>query len=172
MAPTTVREGDMRPVRFILAALAFAGLAGCYSSDKPLITDADSVAEYSKLIFTSPEPDNQRNEFTREGKHYLTKGEGNTIRLHLKRIDGDYYVAQLTGDNDGETLFGYLHLDVAKGQAETWRTYGTDEDVQPGMHKCKDSVCIDDLAVYVAYAQKAVAEGGKPDSIMKLEVVK
>jgi hypothetical protein len=162
----------MKPIRFLAAALACAALAACYSSDKPLITDADSVAEYSKLIFTSPEPDNQRNEFTREGKHYLTKGEDHTVRLHLKRVDGDYYVAQLTGDNDGETLFGYLHLDVAKGQAETWRTYGTDEDVQPGMHKCKDSVCIDDLNVYIAYGKKAVDAGEKPDSVLKLEVTK
>jgi hypothetical protein len=162
----------MKTVRFALAALAFAALAGCYTSDKPLITDAESVADYAKLVFTSAEPDNQRNEFTREGKHYLTKGEDHTVRLHLKRVDGDYYVAQLTGDSDGETLFGYLHMDVAKGEAQTWRTYGTDEDLQPGMHKCKDSVCIDDLAVYIAYAQKAVANGDTPDSTFKLEVEK
>jgi hypothetical protein len=162
----------MKPIRLLVAALLCAALAGCYSSEKPLITDDDSVADYLKLVFTSAEPDNQRSEFAREGQHYVTKGDDRTVRLHLKRVDGDYYVAQLTGDNDGETLFGYLHMDVAKGQAETWRTYGTDADIQPGMHKCKDSVCIDDLNVYIAYAQKAVAGGDKPDSIFKLDAQK
>jgi hypothetical protein len=142
----------MKPIRLLVAALICAALAGCYSSEKPLITDDDSVADYAKLVFTSAEPDNQRSEFAREGQHYVTKGDDRTVH--------------------GETLFGYLHMDVAKGQAETWRTYGTDADIQPGMHKCKDSVCIDDLNVYIAYAQKAVAGGDKPDSIFKLDAQK
>jgi hypothetical protein len=165
----------MKPIGLLATLAVCATLAGCYTSDKPLVTDADSVADYAKLVFTSPEPDNQRNEFTREAKHYVTHSEDNTVKLHLKRVDGDYYVAQLSGSGPGEAeqmLFGYLHMDVAKGEAQAWRTYATDTDVQPGMHKCKDTVCIDDLNAYIAYAQKAVAAGDKPDSVFKLEVEK
>jgi hypothetical protein len=162
----------MKLIRFLLAALACAALAGCFTSDKPLVTDADSVADYSKVVFTSPEPDNQRSEFTRLKNHYVTRSHEDVVYLHLKRVEGDYYVAQLSGDQDGQVLYGYLHMDVAKGEAQTWRIYGSDADIQPGMHKCKDSICVDDLAVYIASGQKAVAAGEKPAEVFKLEAVK
>jgi hypothetical protein len=168
----------MKPIRFAVAALAFAALAGCYTSDKPLITDADSVADYAKITFTDADSDDKPAAFTREGKHYTTASEGNTVELRLKRIDGDYYVAQMSnpkveeGDSSPQILYGYLHLDVAGQKAETWRTYGTKDDVRPGLRLCRDAICIDDLDAYVAYAQKAVADGGKPDTVFKLDVEK
>ncbi|MEJ0013109.1 MAG: hypothetical protein WDM94_10895 [Bauldia sp.] len=168
----------MKPIRFAVAALACALLAGCYTSDKLLVTDADSVADYSKITFTGSEDDAKPAAFTRADKHYVTESDGNTVELRLKRIDGDYYVAQLSnpkvpeGESGAQILYGYLHLDAGKGEAQTWRTYGTKDDVQAGMRMCKDVICIDDLAAYVAYAQKAVADGDKPDSTFKVAVEK
>lgn len=168
----------MKPIRLALAALAFAALAGCYTSDKPLITDADSVADYSRITFKDASSDDKPASFTREGAHYTTESEGNTVELRLKRIEGDYYIAQMSnpkpadGENGAQILYGYLHLDVAGKKAETWRTYGTKDDVQPGLRICNDVICIDDLNAYIAYAKKAVADGGKPDTVFTLEVEK
>ncbi|HVY20171.1 MAG TPA: hypothetical protein VHA70_08845 [Bauldia sp.] len=163
----------MKPIRMLIAALAFAGLAGCYSSDKPLVGDADSVAEYSKVTFLGKEADAKPAAFTREGKHYMTDSEGQKVLLHLKRVDGDYYVAQLTGPDDAggpSMLYGYLHFDVPNKKAEAWRTFGTKDDVQAGMHMCKDAVCIDDLDAYIAYGKKAVDDNLPPDTIFTLTV--
>lgn len=165
----------MKPIRFLVAALAFAGLAGCYTSERPLIGEADAVADYAKITFQGKDDDSKPAVFTREGAHYTSSSEGQTTALYLKRIDGDYYVAQLAGPgNDGSTqvLYGYLHLDVPNKQAEAWRTFGTKDDIQTGFHMCKDAVCIDDLNVYVAYAQKAVADNQKPDTLFALAVEK
>jgi hypothetical protein len=160
-------------MRFAIAALACALLAGCYTSDKPLIGDADSVADYAKITFQGKDADSKPAAFTRDGTHYTTSSEGQTVNLNLKRIDGDYYVAQLAGpgsDGSAQLLYGYLHFDVGNKQAEAWRTFGGKDDVQPGLHLCKDAICIDDLAVYVAYAKKAVDAKAPPDTIFVLTV--
>jgi hypothetical protein len=164
----------VKPLRFLVAVLAFAALAGCYTSDKPLVSEDESVADYAKITFTGKEDDAKPAAFDRVGKHYITTGDDNEkVTLNLKRIDGDYYLAQLSGPGpDGSTqlLYGYLHLDVAKQLGETWLTYGTKDDVQPGLRLCKDAVCIDDLAAYIAYAKKAVDAKAPPDTIFTVTV--
>lgn len=165
----------MKPIRFLFAALAMIGLAGCYTSDKPLVTDADSATPFHKITFYNE--DNKPLDFTLEGKAYRAKGESGApdSLLRFKPIEGDYYVAQLssaaTDDTSGgvQILYAYMRVDPANKVADTWKIVGTHADVRPGLRECKDSICIDDLNAYVAYAQEAVKAGAKPDATFKME---
>ena len=158
----------IKPIRFLIAILAAITLAGCYTSEKPLISDDESVAPYAKMTFQGQGASDSPAEFTRDGKHYTTKdNDGTLLRLNLKP-DGDYYIAQLggkSGDKD-QYLYGYLKLDAGAGTALAYRTFGTKDDARDGLRACNDVICIDNLDAYLAYA-RAAAAANKPDTTFK-----
>ena len=161
----------MKPIRLILAALALAGLTGCYTSDKPLVSTDEAVTPYAKITFQGKGADDKPAAFTRDGKAYVTVGDDGTKLVPLlKPIEGDFYVAQLTGpassapDSGDQILYAYLRLDVPNKIADAYRSYGEKKDARPGLRLCKDVICIDDLAAYIAYAKEQVAAGGPPDT--------
>lgn len=157
----------MKLVRFVLAALAVAALSACYTSKSALIGD-DAVTPYTKMTFVGRDGDGEAVVFEKDGTGYLTRGEnGQEVRLHLQAVEGDYYVAQLSGPPEEagpQFLFGYLRIDPVAKTAETWHSLGTAADVRPGLSLCDDVICIDDLAAYIAYAKEAVAAGAAPDN--------
>lgn len=163
----------MTLIRFLLAAFALLALSACYTSKEPLVGD-DAVAPYATITFVSrSESDAKPVVFRRDGNGYVTIGEnGEQARLHLKPVEGDFYIAQLSGEDDGEAqyLYGFMRLDAAGKVAEAWRTFGTTADVRPGLSTCDDVICIDDLAAYVAYGQEAVAAGEEPTMAFDIAV--
>jgi len=178
MAPHVPRTGmgvTMKPIRLLLAALAVVGLTACYTSDTPLISDDDAATPFAKITFKGSGADDKPAAFTRDGKVYVTAGEdGEKVFLRLKPVEGDYYVAQMTGTDkasgEAQILYAYLRIDVAAKTAETYRSYGTKDDVRPGLRACKDVVCIDDLNAYIAYAKEAIAANAKPDTTFSIVV--
>jgi hypothetical protein len=167
----------MKPIRLLIAALALIGLAGCYTSDTPLVGDDEAVTPFEKITFQGKGPDDKPVAFTHDGKGYLSHGDsegsGGDMRMHLKPVEGDFYVVQLSGEGgDGKTeyLYGYMRIDVANKVADVYKMVGTKDDVRPGMHECKDVVCIDDLAAYIAYAKEGIAAGGAPDTTFAITV--
>ena len=163
----------MKPIRLLLVGLALIGLSGCYTSEQALVTDGDAVAPYAKITFQGRGDDDEPATFTRDGTSYLAAGEGGDMRLHLKPVDVDFYVAQLSGEGgDGEAqyLYAYMRLDAAAKVAETWKTVGTKADVRPGLRECKDGICIDDLEAYIAYAKEGIAAGNPPDTTFDIVV--
>jgi hypothetical protein len=166
----------MKPIRLLVALVALIGLSACYTSDNALVSDDDAATPFEKITFLGKpgeaKPDDKPIAFAREGKAYLTKGDSGDMWLRLKPVEGDFYVAQLSGEGDGKTeyLYGYIRIDAAAKVADVWRSVGTKEDARPGLRECKDAVCIDDLAAYIAYAKEAVAAGSAPDSSFVIEV--
>jgi hypothetical protein len=167
----------MKPMRLVLAALALIGLAGCYTSEKPLVTADEAVAPYARMTFQGKDSSDTPAEFTRDGTTYVTTdNEGTKLTLLLKPVEGDYYVAQLTGPASGDPssgdqiLFAYLRIDVPNKTADAYRAFGEKKDARPGLRECKDVICVDDLAAYVAYAKEQVAAGGPPDTSYTLTV--
>jgi hypothetical protein len=161
----------MKPIRILLAVLALIGLSACYTSDKPLVTDADSVTPFQKITFYNQE-DNKPLAFAVDGKQYVSHGPDGDAFLRLKATEGDYYVAQLTGGS-GDTLqilFGYMRIDPSHTSADLWKIIGTKDDARPGLRECKDGICVDDLNAYIAYAKEAIAGGAKADMSMKIVV--
>ena len=167
----------MKPIRILVALVALVGLSACYTSENALVSDDDAVTPFAKITFLGKpgesKPDDKPIAFTRDGKAYVTTGDDGEMSLRLKPVEGNFYVAQLSGQGgDGKTeyLYGYIRIDLAAKVADVWRMVGTKDDVRPGLRECKDAVCIDDLAAYVAYGKEAVAAGSPPDSSFVIEV--
>ena len=162
----------MTPLRIALVVLALLTLSACYTSKEPLIGD-DAVADHASLTFLGEGDDAKPVTFTRDGNGYLTTADGEEARLHLKPVEGDYYVAQLSGPGEEglpQFLYAFMRLDTGAGVAETWLSVGTGADVRPGLSECDDVICIDDLAAYIAYGQEMVAAGEAPDTTFKITV--
>lgn len=163
----------MKPIRFLLAALAVVGLTACYTSDKPLISDDDGVTPFEKITFINEKDASSKPiTFVHDGKSFLSHSDDGDARLHLKPVEGDYYVAQMSSDGgDGpQVLYAYMRIDVPNKVADMWRMFGTKADVRPGLRECKDAICIDDLNAYIAYGKEAIAAGAKADATMTIEV--
>ncbi len=160
------------------AAALSVFLAGCYSAETALITDANSVAPYAKITYRDKGLSTSDTAImTRDGKLYRLSdkdgAQGNVRFMATERPD--WFVAQMEGPSgsDGiERLFAVVKLDTAKREAWTYRSYAADPKVAtPGHHVCKDAICIDDIKAYVAQAFDFAGKGGKPDVIydVKLE---
>ena len=162
----------MNPLRHLAVAVICLALAGCFTAKRDLV-GSDAVADHAVITFIGEEDDAEPVTFTRDGNGYITRGDDQEIWLHLKPVEGDFYVAQLSGpDDEGGTeyLYGYMRLDVPAGLAEVWLMVGNDTDVRPGLSECDDVICIDDLAAYVGYGQEKVAAGEESDTTFKVTV--
>lgn len=167
----------MKPLRLLTALLVLGGLAGCYTSEKPLVSAEESVAPYAKMTFQGQDSSDTPAEFTRDGKVYRTvANDGSKLTLLLKPMENDYYVAQLSGPSTSDPnspeqiLYAYLHLDVTNKVADAYRAFGEKKDVRPGLSACKDVICIDDLNAYIDYAKEQIAAGSPPDTKFNLTV--
>lgn len=160
----------MKLTRFALVAVALTVLSACYTSQTALVTDEFSVAPYETMTFRNE--NNEELVFTRNRVSYVTQTEqGETIHLNLMPVEGDFYVAQLSGNSPGkpsEYLYGYMQIDAAKGVALVWRTLGKSEEARPGLRECDNQICIDDINAYIAYGKEAVVGRMKPDMTLPL----
>ena len=162
----------MKPLRFILAALTAFVVSACYTSNAPLVGDGDAAAPYASLTFENSNGSDPA-VFRRNGNAYVATSEEGDVLLHLKPVEGDYYVAQLTGPDPEETpryLYGYMRLDAGAGTADVWMSMGNAAELRPGLSACNDIVCIDDLDAYITYAKETVAAGTAPDNTLKVIV--
>lgn len=150
----------MKPFRLMLAALVMTGLAGCYSSETPLIEEADSVAPFSKITFMADNDDPAA--FTREGNHFFMQDGQEITTLHLKPVENNDYVAQLKGEKPGELLYGYLRIDTEAKKASLWGNVAPmeDEDIPADMKPCSSGsgLCIESIDSYLAHVRPMLSE--------------
>lgn len=161
-------------LKHILAVVALAaGLAGCFTSDKPLISDADSATPFKKITFGTPDS-KEPTTVTLEGKAYVAKQKEGTIALRFRLIEADLYLAEMSGaDKEGkiQRLYGLVKLDRTANTAGAYKIMAGKDDFGPGLRDCKDStICIDDVNAYIALAKKAMAAAAKPDVVYKLKL--
>ncbi len=158
----------MKPFRLMLAALAMTGLAGCYSSETPLIEDADSVAPFSKLTFIVE--DDQPMEFTRDGNHFFVEDGDEITTLHLKPVENNDYVAQLKGEQPDQLLYGYLRIDAEAKKASLWGNVASmgEEDTPADMKPCASGtgLCIESIDSYLAHVRPMLSE--EPESVFDI----
>src|SRR5690606_11333759 len=109
-AESRTRNTPMKPVRMLFAAIAMLGLAACYTSKTPHLSDENSVAPFAKIAFTPRSEKGEQAVFTREAQHYVTHDGENVVVLHLMPVEDSDYVAQLSGDKAGELLYGYIRI--------------------------------------------------------------
>ncbi len=163
----------MRHIRMFLVATALLALAGCYTADAPLLTDAISVAPYAKITFTERGTGDAPDVMLREGNVYVDHQKDGDRFLRFMLVRPDWYVAEMTGkDEDAaeQRLYALVHLDVANKTAETYASVGDEKDAGPGLRVCEAGVCIEDLAAYAAHATSKADAGGKPDTVFDVTV--
>ncbi len=159
-----------------LSLLTAFGLAGCFTSDQPLVTDDKAVAPYAKIVFAEQGSPDDKTTLTREGKAYVTKSEDGKMTMHFMALGDDLYLAESAGDQDGAVirLYAVVKLDAKKGLAMAYKVMGQDSDIGPGLTHCKpddsDVVCIEDVDAYVALAKAAITAGAKPDTTYKVSL--
>jgi hypothetical protein len=154
--------------------LAALGLAGCFTSDQPLFSDSQAVAPYAKITFAENSSPEDTTTVTRQGKSYVAKLENGTMTMRFMPLGDDLYLAETAGEQDGtvQRLYAVLKLDKAQGLALAYKVMAQDEDVGPGLPKCKrddmDAICIEDVNAYAALAKAAIAANAKPDTTYKV----
>ncbi len=154
----------------IISLLAALGLAGCFTSDKPLISDDQAAAPYAKITFAEQGSPEDKTTLTREGKAYVTHTDDGSMAMRFLPLGDDLYLAESTGEQKGAILrlYAVLKLDAANGTAVTYKAMAGDGDSGTGLTSCNrqdmDMVCIEDVNAYVALAKAAIATGAKPDA--------
>ena len=163
----------MKLTNLFVIVLAAAGLAGCFTADEALLSDANSVAPYERITFHE-KGSADASTLVRQGKAYVAESEDETVVMRFMPLDRpDWYVAEVTGDDDGEItrLYAIVKVDFTKRIADTYKAVAEDDDAGPGLRACKDyMVCIDDLAAYIKHAEQAIDAGAEPDGTYEITV--
>ena len=163
----------MKPARQIAAAAVAIGLAGCFTAEEPLLTDANSVAPYEQITFRERNSDDTST-LIRDGKVYLAVGDETNLSMRFMPLaEADWYVAEVSGETDGGVtrLYALLNVDLAANEARTYKAIGASADAGPGLRECDEGmICIDSLDAYVANARAAIDAGAEPDATYDIAV--
>lgn len=161
----------LRPIPAFVAVAALLGLSGCFSADKPLLTDDNSVTPFEKITFVEQGSGDTPDVMTRQGKAYINHAKDGDRTLRFMAVKDNWYVAEMSGaeaDADVQRLYALVRIDRDKQIAETFASMGDEKDVGPGLRACEAGICIDDLDAYVAHAQARVDAGEKPDTVFDI----
>jgi hypothetical protein len=159
----------MRNVLFVLTASI--GLAACFTSDEPLITDEMAVAPYARITYVQEGTDEQQ-VLIRDGNGNAVEGEPGSA-MRFAPVADNLYVAQATSDDAGKEilLYGLIAVDLDAGVARSYKAAAKPGDAGPGLRECdKDLICIDDLDAYIRLARKAYDDGAEPTAVYNITV--
>src|SRR5262245_15862764 len=111
-------------------------LAGCFTSDKPLIAKGEADFPFKSFTYQEVGEDSPET-FVRAGDVYTPKpGAGGGVELTFKKLPSGHYLAQLTGDRNDTSevmyLYAVLVLDEAGKTARAYKLMRRDEDIGPG----------------------------------------
>lgn len=170
---TELASVTLKRTNLFVIALAAAALAGCFTADEALLSDANSVAPYERITFHE-KGSADASALVRQGKTYVAESEDGKLVMRFMQLDRPgWYVAQVTGDESGTPrhLYMLVKVDLTKRTADTYKAVAEDGDAGPGLRECKDyMVCIDDLDAYITHAEEAVDAGAEPDGTYEITV--
>jgi hypothetical protein len=163
-----------RARKLIPIILLVIGLAGCFTSNKPLITPADAVFPFATFTYGEEGSESTTTFVRRDDAYALDPApDGRMIELLFRKLPSGHYLAQMKGDQKPNPIYLYalLKVDFATGTAAAYKVVGGKDDVRPGLRSCPEkTICVDDLAAYVAAGEAAIAAGGKPDTVYAFTV--
>jgi hypothetical protein len=156
--------------RILFVVLVCLGLSACFTSTVPLIGPDDAVFPYDKIVFGEVSRPDDRQTWTRKGDAYSFRPDDSEEReasIRLKVVGENLYVVQMEFTEAGKEsrLFALLKADLAAMRVYSYASIIPDDfkDV-PGLSRCDDVVCIEDLDAYVAYARAGMEAGHPPDT--------
>jgi hypothetical protein len=156
--------------RVLSLALLCLGLTACFTSKDPLIGGADAVFPFERIVFAEVSRADDRQTWTRKGDAYswrMDEGDEREALMRLKAAGENLYVVQMEFSEAGEAqrLYAVLLADVPAKRIYSYASIKPDAfEAQPGLSICDDSVCIEDLDAYVAYAKGRIEAGHPPDA--------
>jgi hypothetical protein len=173
-----IKEKDtgMRAIPIFAVALVTTGLAGCFTSETPLLTEANSVAPYGKISFRE-QSTQEVSTLTRAGTAYTIPSDDGSGPLTLRFAGTErpnWYVVQVSAPPSGtglDLLYAVVRLDLQKREAAAFKAVTADSaDNGPGLRPCNDLVCIEDIKAYAAMAMAYADKGGDPDATYEITV--
>jgi hypothetical protein len=164
----------VRAVASAAVAILSVGLAGCFTSETPLLNDANSVAPYAKIAFRD-EHSSDLTTLAREGKAYVSDTSDGRVTMRFMPTDrSDWFVAQASGPgvtaDKIDLFYAVLRIDLANHRAYAFKSIGDTSDVGPGLRACGDGICIDDVAAYVTRAEASADAGHAADATYVIDV--
>jgi hypothetical protein len=156
--------------RVLSLALLCLGLAACFTSKAPLIGPDDAAFPFERIVFAEVSRPDDRQSWTRKGDAYswrIDEGDEREALMRLKAAGENLYVVQMEFSEAGKArrLYALLRADVPAKRVYSYASIKPDAfEAQPGLSICDDSVCIDDLDAYVAYAKGRIDAGAPPDA--------
>jgi len=154
-------------------------LAGCFTSERPLINAADADYPFESLTYMRTDGGEEIT-LERAADGYFPTAEGKTAdKLLLKAMGDDLYVAQVAAPNSDGSRFLYGLIKVAPDRKAFVVGAGMAEDADleavragvPGLRICEqddDTICIDSLEAYLAYAREARTGAETPHTILNI----
>ncbi len=98
---------------FVVSGVAVLALAGCYTSDDPLIDEANAEYPFPAAVtymyrdgFHAAVPGSLR----READHYVREQDGMIAQLWFRRIEGNYFLVQHISPET--PLYGYGLVEI------------------------------------------------------------
>jgi hypothetical protein len=164
----------MSLARILFLVLVTVGLSGCYQGSTPLIPADNAVFPYETITYR-PQGSEDSKTLIHKGDAYVVQDDADEpMLMRFMAIEGDLYVAELVGSNQGVTtvLYGTIKVDFAAKTVRTYASVADETDVGPGLRTCKDGVCVDDLDAYIAHARALIDAAAEPDTTYDIIALK
>jgi hypothetical protein len=152
----------LRPPRLALAAALAVALSACYSADHDLLPDYAVIAPWQKITYQHLYSGEEEHVLIRNGTAYVEDIDGSQQSMRIMPVRENWYVVEIhslaNGDDAGGPYYGYVHM-VSDGLAEVYGTDGSAEEHAPGLSPCGSDACFDDIASYISYLDRRIADG-------------
>ena len=79
-------------------------LSGCFSADKPLLTDDNSVTPYPTITFAEQGSGDTPDVMTRQGKAYINHAKDGDRVLRFMAVKNNWYVAEMSGADEDASV--------------------------------------------------------------------
>ncbi|MFO1184165.1 MAG: hypothetical protein U1E56_05200 [Bauldia sp.] len=150
-------------------------LAGCYTSDRELVSATEAVAPYKKIVYQSVESDKPTTLVARGSSYAAEPVEPGRqpFEFRFKPLGGSLYLAQLKGVEGKRTqyLFGVVRLDAGAKTAQSFAASASKADQGPDLKPCTKTgadICLTRIEPYVIHALAGIANGDKPFDSYKI----
>ena len=108
-------------IRRVLGSMAFAAiglaLAGCFTSETPLISPQNADYPFQRIAFISLSDEKEGGDadqitLVRWGDAYVERNKQDKGRYLFKQVEDDLYIGQISEEDDGELelLYGVVHI--------------------------------------------------------------
>lgn len=156
-----------------LFAVLATPLAGCFTSEEPLLAAADADFPFERIVYAAE--DGSTSTLVRQGDAYVAPDDTSVTILLDSYGEGLYFV-QLTGlDEMGEPQALYAVVQDADGELRLYRMIAQPQDLADGgIAACEgeaeevDFGCITDPAQLIDVARAAIRNDEPPDAVLTI----